>query len=420
METRAARARLGVVGANHRSSAAATRDALFVPDGELRGVLAELRRAGLGQAVLISTCDRVEVQFAHDNPETAAEFVRAIFAQRLGREPGRELYAHSDGEALRHIFAVACSLDSQVIGEPQVLGQLKAAHALSREMGLVGAELEAALSNAYSAAKRVRSETAIGERPVSLAAAAASVARDVHGELKNCTGLLLGLGEMGELLVEHFRRGGLKQLSVAAPAAARASVLAHRLGAHQVAFEEMGEALASADLVVTALGTGRIAIDAKTALAALRKRRRRPSLFLDLGVPEDVAREVEKIDGAYRYGIDDLEGLALKGRDAREAAVGEAAAIVDAEIATFQRGLAARDASATIVALRRHFETERLRVLAEKPDDPARATELLVQRLLHAPTSLLRALAADDAIARADAEALIVRAFGLDKPENKT
>jgi glutamyl-tRNA reductase len=419
METRAARARLGVVGANHRSSSAATRDALFVPDGETRGVLAELRRMGLGQAVLISTCDRVEVQFAHDDPDAAFDIVRRAFARRLGREPGRELYAHADAQALHHVFAVACSLDSQVIGEPQVLGQLKAAHALSRDMGLVGAELEAALAHAYSAAKRVRSETAIGERPVSLAAAAAAVARDVHGDLKQCAGLLLGLGEMGELLVEHFRRGGLKRLAVAAPAAARAGELARRLEAHHVPFDRIGEALADADLVVTALGTGRVAIDGVAALAALRKRRRRPILFLDLGVPEDVAREVEKIDGAYRYGIDDLEGLALKGRDAREAAFGEAAAIVEAELAAFQRALAVREASGTIVALRRHFESERLRALAEKPDDPARATELLVHRLLHAPTALLRELAADGTPASLDAEALIARAFGLDQPENK-
>ena len=143
-------------------------------------------------------------------------------------------------------------------------------------------------------------------------------------------------------------------------------------------------------------------------------------MFLDLGVPEDVARAVERIDGAYRYGIDDLAGLALKGRDAREASLGEAAAIVAAELAQFQRASAARDASGAIVALRRHFEAERARVLAEKPDDPARATELLVHRLLHGPTSLLRDLAASDPAARTHAEALFARAFGLDKPENKT
>jgi glutamyl-tRNA reductase len=420
MEPHAARARLGVVGANHRSSAATTRDALFVPEGELRGVLAELRRAGLAQALLISTCDRIEVQFAHDAPEAAAASIRAAFARRLGREPGRELYAHQDAEALAHIFAVACSLDSQVIGEPQVLGQLKAAHALSREMGMLGTELDNALAHAYSAAKRVRSETAIGERPVSLAAAAAAVARDVHGDMARCSGLLIGMGEMGELLVEHFKRAGLARLAVAAPSAARAGELARRLGAHQVPFESVGAALADADLVVTALGTGRIVIDAVAALAAIKKRKRRPILFLDLGVPEDVARAVERIDGAYRYGIDDLEGLALKGRDAREASLGEAAAIVAAELAQFQRASAARDASGAIVALRRHFEAERARVLAEKPDDPARATELLVHRLLHGPTSLLRDLAASDPAARTHAEALFARAFGLDKPENKT
>ncbi|MBL8832068.1 MAG: glutamyl-tRNA reductase, partial [Rhodospirillales bacterium] len=280
-------ARLGVVGANHRSSSAATRDALFVPDGEARGFLSGLRRAGLSQALLISTCDRVEVQFAAADMDAARAAVRDAFAGRLGRDPAGEIYAHEGDAALRHVFAVASSLDSQVVGEPQVLGQVKAAHALAREMGLTGPELDAALERAYAAAKRVRSETAIGERPVSLAAAAAAVARDVHGEPSRCSALLVGLGEMGELLVEHFRRAGLRQIAVTAPSAARAADLARRLEAHAVPFAELPAAVARADLVVTALGTGRPAIDPQTALSALRARRQRPILFLDLGVPDD-------------------------------------------------------------------------------------------------------------------------------------
>ncbi len=413
-------ARLGVVGANHRSSSATTRDALFVPDAEARGFLAELRRAGLAQALLISTCDRIEVQFAASDMGAARAAILDAFARRLGRDPAGETYAHEGDAALRHVFAVACSLDSQVVGEPQVLGQVKAAHALAREMGLAGHELDSALERAYAAAKRVRSETAIGERPVSLAAAAAAVARDVHGEPSRCAALLVGLGEMGELLVEHFRRAGLRQLAVTAPSAARAADLARRLEAHVVPYAELGAAVARADLVVTALGTGRPAIDPQTALAALKARRQRPILFLDLGVPDDVAREVETIDGAFRYGIDDLEGLALKGRSEREASTGEAWAIVEAELDAFARARASRKADGAIVRLRRHFEAERLRALGETGGDAERATELLVHRLLHAPTTALRELAQGDPAERARAEALLARAFGLDDTENKT
>ncbi|MBI3503740.1 MAG: glutamyl-tRNA reductase [Proteobacteria bacterium] len=420
METPDAPARLGVVGANHRSSSAATRDALFVPEAESRSLLAELRREGIAQALLISTCDRVEVQFAAGDPVRARAAILAAFARRVGRDVSGETYAHEGDAALRHVFAVACSLDSQVVGEPQVLGQVKAAHALAREMGLAGPELDSVLERAYAAAKRVRSETAIGERPVSLAAAAAAVARDVHGEPSRCSALLVGLGEMGELLVEHFRRAGLRQLTVSAPAATRAAELARRLEAHVVPYGELGAALARADVVVTALGTGRPSIDVPLALAALKARRRKPILFLDLGVPDDVAREVETIDGAYRYGIDDLEGLALKGRSEREASTGEAWAIVDAELGAFARTRAGRTADGAIVRLRARFEAERARALAETGGDAARATELLVHRLLHGPSATLRELAHGDPAERARAEALIVRAFGLDDTENKT
>ncbi|MBL8833972.1 MAG: glutamyl-tRNA reductase, partial [Rhodospirillales bacterium] len=179
-------------------------------------------------------------------------------------------------------------------------------------------------------------------------------------------------------------------------------------------------AVARADLVVTALGTGRPAIDPQTALSALRARRQRPILFLDLGVPDDVAREIETVDGAFRYGIDDLEGLALKGRSEREATTGEAWAIVEAEIDAFARARAARAADGAIVRLRRRFESERNRVLDETGGDAARATELLVHRLLHAPTAALRELALGDPAERARAEALLARAFGLDDTENKT
>jgi glutamyl-tRNA reductase len=420
MDAPEAPARLGVVGANHRSSSAATRDALFVPEAEMRGFLAELRRAGLAQALLISTCDRVEVQFAAADVAAGRAAVLDAFKRRLGRDAGSETYAHEGEAALRHVFAVACSLDSQVVGEPQVLGQVKAAHALAREMGLAGHELDAVLERAYAAAKRVRSETAIGERPVSLAAAAAAVSRDVHGEPSRCAALLVGLGEMGELLVEHFRRAGLRQLAVTAPSAVRAADMARRLEAHVVPYAELGDAVARADLVVTALGTGRPAIDRQIARAALKVRRRKPILFLDLGVPDDVAREVETVDGAFRYGIDDLEGLALKGRTEREASTGEAWAILEAEIGAFARARAARKADGAIVRLRRHFEAERLRVLSETGGDAGRATELLVHRLLHGPTATLRELAQGDPAERARAEALLARAFGIDDTENKT
>jgi glutamyl-tRNA reductase len=393
------------------------REALFVPEGEMRGALETLKRAGLRQVLLASTCDRTEAQFAVDDPDAAEHAILAALAPRAGLAAEalrKHCYAHRDAAALRHLFAVACSLDSQVVGEPQVLGQIKGAHRLAREMGLAGPELDAALDHAYAAAKRVRSETAIGERPVSLAAAAASVARDVHGDLAKCQGLLIGAGEMGEMLVEHFKRAGLARLAVAASSRARAEDIARRLGAHVADMADLTEALAGADLVFSAMGAGKHTIAATQAEAALKRRRRRPILFLDLAVPDDVAREVETLDGAYRYGIDDLEGLALKGRAEREASLAEAWAIVDAELAAFARHGAARAADPAIVALRRRFESERARALAET-QDPARATELLIHRLLHAPSEALREIASSDPETRDAAEKLVARLFRTDE-----
>jgi glutamyl-tRNA reductase len=204
---------------------------------------------------------------------------------------------------------------------------------------------------------------------------------------------------------------------VCAPSAARAADLARRLGAHVVAFDALDAALAQADVVITAMGTGRQVVAQRQADAALRARRRRPLLFLDLGVPDDVAREVEALDGAFRYGIDDLEALALQGRAEREASTGEAWAIVEAELAAFARMRDGRRADGAIVRLRRHFEAERLRVLGEAGGDAARATELLVHRLLHGPSAFLRASAQDDPAERARIEATLARAFGLDDTE---
>jgi glutamyl-tRNA reductase len=390
--------RLVVVGFDHRRAPAPLRDRLFIPDGEMGGFLADLRAAGLAQAVALSTCDRVEVQGATTDPGSFAQTLLGVFAARSGssaEELRRHIHFLADREALRHIFAVAAALESQIIGEPQVLGQVKEAHRRARDAGVVGPELEAALQAAYVTAKRARSETALGERPVTLASAALQVARDVHGDIGACAALLIGMGDMGELLIEHFRAAGLKRLAVTAPSAARAEALARALDCHVVAFDALPPALAEADIIVTAAGTGRHSVTAEMVDIALRRRRRRAMLLVDLGVPADVDPAVEPLDGAFRYDLDDLENVAMSGRVSREAASAEAWAIVDAELAAFAQARAGRNAVPAIVALRRHFEAHRARVLVEAGGDATRATELLINRLLHEPSETLRRLATE-------------------------
>jgi len=409
-----------IVGVSHRTGTAALRERLFADEAGQTELLAALRAAGLQQGLVLSTCDRSELHAITDDPAKAAAALRDILA-RQGRVTAADIaaqgYERVGEAALRQLFAVASSLDSVVIGEPQVLGQVKDAHRLSIALGMMGPQLEAALRAAYGAAKRVRSETAIGERPVSIAAAAIQMARSVHGDLERCAALLLGGGEMGELMAMQLRQAGLPQLTILHKSAARGALIAHRLGAHTRPFEELAAALADADILIAALGDERRTITAGAIKQALRARRQRPMICIDSAVPGDIEPAVHDLDGAFRFDLGDLERLAVEGQSARAAAVDPAWAIVDAEVAAFASGATGRQAGPAVVALRRHFEAVRDQVLAENPGaEAATVARLLVNRLLHTPSTLLRELAAnaavDDGAELVAIERLLTRLFG--------
>lgn len=413
-------AALVVVGASHRSAPAALRDRLFVADADAPAFLRRLCAQGVGEALVLSTCDRVEVHAIHTDASAAAAAIGTALAERAALDPGAlepQLYVRAGVEALRHVFDVAAALDSQIVGEPQVLGQLKAAHRLAGAAGALGPGLETVLQAAYGAAKRVRSETAIGERPVSMAAAACQVARDIHGDLAEATALLLGDGEMGELIAGQLHAAGLRRLLVAAPVAARAAALAERLDCHTVPWAELAARLADAEIVVAGLGGRSYVISAEMLGDALRRRRRRPMFLVDAAVPGDVDPAVDALDEAFRYDLDALERVALDGRDRRAEAAAQAAAIVEHAVASFVRSRSEREAVPTIAALRAHFERIRREVLDAGAAEPAEElTRRLVNRLLHDPSETLRDAAADaDAAAdRQRAEQLVRRLFRLD------
>ena len=412
-----------VVGANHRSSSVELRDRIFVEDAAAPVVLGRLREEGLRQALVLSTCDRVEVQGVAEEPELVHAAVARVLAERAGLEQAaleRQLYLHTEEAALRHIFAVAASLDSAVVGEPQVLGQLKAAHRTARDAGTIGSELEAALQAAYAAAKRVRNETRIAEGPVSIVATAVELAREVHGDLGSLGGLLIGTGDMGQLMAEELLGAGLARITVAAPQAARAEALARQLDGHYTDFATLAVALVEADVVIACAGTGRYLVTGEMMEQALRRRRRRPVYLIDLGVPSDIEPAVNRIDDAYLYDLGDLERAALAGQANRVAAAEEAWHILDEALALFARARAERGAVPTLVALRRHFEQVREQVLAEIGEgNAAEATRLLVNRMLHEPSEALRAIAAEEgsSASRALAERLIRRLFRLARDE---
>jgi glutamyl-tRNA reductase len=412
-------ARVFVVGSNHRSGTALLRDRLFVDETMLPRALERLRAAGIEQALILSTCDRTEIQAVGDAAESAAALVRDTFAAigNVGQEEIREQsYTLFDDAALRHIFAVASSLDSQIIGEPQVLGQVRASHRIATECGMIGPELDAILQAAYNVAKRVRSETDIARRPVSIASVAAEIAHDLHGDIANCSALVVGLGDIGELIQEQLRLAGLREATLTGPMQ-RTEAAARRAGMHFAAFDDLAGALAAADIVVSTAGTGRWIIDRPMVEAALKARRRKPMLLLDVAVPADIDRAVELVDGAFLYAFDDLERVALEGRSRRQEAATDAWRIVDEALDAWHRKEAEKGAIPAVVALRDYFDAARAQVLADHPGaDAAQATRLLVNRLLHRPITAMRDIASSGgAQGAADAgrlEALVRHLFG--------
>jgi len=422
-ETRTDQRRFFVIGANHRSSGLGLRDRLFIEDGDVPDVLAKLKDQGVAEGIVLSTCDRVEILAADIHPEQSAVTISRFFAERAGvdeKELAEQLYFYSGAEAVRHTFAVAASLDSLVIGEPQVLGQVKAAHRMAEKAEMTGPVVEQVIQAAYGAAKRVRSETAITEQPVSIAAAAVDLARGLHGDLNRVSALMIGAGEMGELIAKQFTGGGLGNLEVTHPIRARVEPMAREFDCHIREFDDLAEAMVTSDIVICAMGRRDYALTADMVRAALKKRRNRPQFIIDTGVPGDVEPAVNRIDEAFLYDIGDLERLAVEGLSSREKEASAARKIVDECLDKYTRGVAERDAVPALSALRDHFETVRRQVLEEKESDPERVSSLLVKRLLHTPTIALKEIAASGSEDPGQAERLLRRLFDLDRDDRET
>lgn len=385
-----------VVGANHRSSSLALRDRLFVEDPMIPAFLAGLKETGLGDAMVLSTCDRVEVHCVHEDPVAAEAIVLRNFSRQTelpGQDARGQLYMLHSDDAVRHIFRVAASLESQVIGEPQVLGQIKAAHRIARDAQMIDG-LEPILQAAYSAAKRVRTETAIGERPVSIAAAAVQVAHDVQGELERSRGILIGDGDMGELVASHLLNAGLGLMTVLHHTPERASGAARRLSCHAAAMEDLADEMAQAEIVITAVGRREHSLSSDMVRAAVTRRRRKPVFIVDLALPGDVDPAVNRIDEAFLYDLSDLERIAMEGMSHRENAAEHAAQIIEQELLAFSRSRSERAAVPVLGKLRQHVEAMREEALADAGGDAEKATHLLINRLLHDPSVVLREIAA--------------------------
>lgn len=378
-------------------------DSFFQGDFDTRPLIEELRSLGFGhqgrEAVILATCERLEFYlYESDSRESLEALVRVL--ERLSiQTPGQAAGEVLRGEAvLRHLFALTASLLSEVLGESNILGQVKAALRDSRNAAIAGPRLARLFQAAFSAAKTIRSRSGIAEQPVSMAAVAQRLARQVQGDLKRCKALLLGLGELGEFLAEEFLKAGLGELTVLHPSALRAEAAAQVLGGQHCPLEELPARLAETDIVIVGLPKGAHGLDPVMVEDALQRRRRKPIFLLDLALPHGIDPAVAQVDDAYLFDAGDLERLAMKGWKSREAARESARDLLAREVAGFFEAERARQATPLVTALRRYFEKSRARALESQGDDAAKATEFLINQLLHEPlTELRRAAGESDA-----------------------
>ncbi len=418
-----------VTGMNHRSAAVEVRERFAV--GDPAPALAKLvAGAEVEEAVLVSTCNRVEVVALVRDLDAGRLRLRSFFRRELAGEtplPGDvvledALYEYSGSVAMQHVLRVASSLDSMVVGEPQILGQLKEAWRTALAGGACGPILSRLFERAFSTAKRVRSETAIGERPVSVARVAVDLARQIFEDLADKSALLVGAGEMIELALEALRAQGLSGVRVANRTRRHAEELAARFGASAHGLDELPGLLARSDVVLTCIGGEAPLLRRAVFEEALRTRRGRPLFAIDLAVPRNVDPEVNRLENVYLYDLDDLVAVAEANVEQRRREQLRAEAIVLEEQQRFDAWLAALQAVPTIRDLRARAESlraaeleraaSRLGLDAAQREAVEQLTRAIVNKILHAPVSRLREAAdRDEALAHLEAARAL---FGLD------
>ena len=394
-----------VAGLSHHIAPIEVRERLVVDEDKLREILGDLAGRGIvAEVIVLSTCNRVEIYGTAEAPGEA----RAAGFRQLGGQRGVPLadlepllYTKTDEEAIAHLFRVAASLDSMLVGEPQITGQVKDAFALAQACGTVGSVLHAAMTQAFNVAKKVRNETGIGRHAVSLPFAAVELARKIFGSLDGKSVLFVGAGEMGELAARHMKEQGALPPYVANRTAARAEALARELGGAAVPFEHAARMLGEVDIAIASTAAPEPIVGVADVRAALDGRGTRPLFLIDLGVPRNVDPAVAELDGAFCYDVDDLRAVVeanLRER-AREAQLAEA--VVAREVQRFAARLRDLEVVPTIVSLRDKLESMRRaeveRALARLPGATAETRQALealsqaiVNKVLHAPIVKLK------------------------------
>ena len=413
-----------IVGVSHKTAPLEVREALAFPKDGLADALRRLREGlGLPEAMILSTCNRVEI-YSRRVDEGSGAALASFLSEFHGRDPGQlapHLYRVEGEAAVRHAFRVAASLDSLVIGEPQILGQVKEAYQIAEAADSLGAALNALRNRSLAAAKRARTDTGIGHNAVSVSYVAVELARKIFGELKDRRVLLVGAGKMTELAARHLVRSGARATVLGGRTFAKAEELAAALGGRAAPFESLRQELAEADIVISGTGAPGIVVHREDVEAA-RGTRLRPLFVIDIAVPRDVEASVATLSGVFLYDLDDLKSVAEANIRERQKEAAAAEAIVEREVVEFLAWQKSLDVVPLLIELRRRGDEIRKEEIARArkrlgnltPDQEAvleAATASIVNKLLHPPTVALKEIAQNGR--GLDQVALIRKLLGL-------
>jgi glutamyl-tRNA reductase len=393
-----------LIGINHKTAPVELRECMAFSMDESATAIGALRRAaGIHEVLLYSTCNRVELLMVTDDRSQAVDTAKK-FLSDFNKIPLAEfedsLYIHANDDAVRHLFRVAASLDSMVVGEPQILGQIKEAYRGAAQAKSAGVILNRLMHRAFFVAKRVRTETGIGDRAVSISYAAVELARKIFGSLEGKRVLLVGAGEMAELAVEHLIRNQVAETLVANRTFENGLELARRFNGQAIRFEEIAEHLRVVDIIISSTGAPGLVIARETVKPVIRARRNRPIFFIDIAVPRDIDPEINRLENAYVYDIDDLKGIIEEniGDRQKEAVKGER--IIDEAVIRFREWHEALDVVPTIVALRAKLEAmadSEIKRTVQAQGMSAEAAQALqrmmgsfINKMLHDPTMHLK------------------------------
>lgn len=394
-----------VVGLSHKTASVDIREKVAFAPTQMEKPLRELTALpDITEGVIVSTCNRVEIYATTRDIAGGMARLKRFLADyhHLPLETLEpHLYSHHSEAAIRHVFRVASSLDSMVVGEPQILGQIKTSYGYAAEYHSSGIILNRFLHKAFSVAKRVRTETKIASSAVSVSFAAVELAKKIFGDISDKVVMLVGAGEMCELAAKHFINSGVRGVMVTNRTYDRAVRLAEEFDGKPVQFEEMFDHLHKADIILSSTGASHFIIRPKDVAEVIRRRKQKPMFFIDIAVPRDIDPKVNDVENVYLYDMDDLQGVVASNLEQRKIEAQKAEAIIDEEIGQFFKWLSSLEVTPTIVALRSRFEEVRRAELEKTvgnwkdltPDERKRLealTSAIVNKLLHPPTSLLK------------------------------